>query len=265
MRTREPRCLAPMDHRNIYNSPPPPLDAYHQSVWYGEPQPHTDRDPARAAHLAACVTALPGVGISTPPLAFVRARSRPVALGSYAMPPGAANTRLAPVSWPSTYYDSAVGPVYVSTYPLALSSSPPTSRMTSRSSCGGESTAHHLSPSIMPRGGLALAPGPPPGFRLGRTITSSSTLAAAAPLAGSGRSSRGPRGGRGDDKAHSSRKGGRAKSAGVASDTTTALVQAKSSGVSEWHMITAGGGDDDDGPPQPRDPLGPKRYSKYYQ
>ena len=53
-------------------------------------------------------------------------------------------------------------------------------------------------------------------------------------------------------------------SVGVAADELSYIVRAKSSGISDWHLITADGGDDDD-PPQPRDPLGPKRYSKFYQ
>lgn len=41
---------------------------------------------------------------------------------------------------------------------------------------------------------------------------------------------------------------------------------AKRAGTSEWHLITADGGDDGPGdPPEKADPLGPKRFSKYYQ
>ena len=240
----------------------PRFDApYVQSAGYSEQHPRMDRHPSRTTPRAAYVTALPGVGIPTPPPAIVRASSSPMAPGGQGAPPGAAHAMLAPASWPRTYYDPAVGPAYVSTYPLTVASSPSTtpqltaSRSTSRSrsSSSGDSTAYNVGAPSMSRSGLAvMPPSLPPSVRLSRKLSGS---AAAAAVPGPSQRSR--------DR--SPRKGGRAKGDGDASDVTSAIVQAKSSGVSEWHMITAGGGDDDDGPPQPRDPLGPKRYSKYYQ
>lgn len=80
-----------------------------------------------------------------------------------------------------------------------------------------------------------------------------------------------PRSDRGADKPRSPRKTASAKwsegSGGGGdrdADRLSYISRAKSSGISDWHLVTAGG-DDDEGPLQPRDPLGPKRFSKFYQ
>ena len=275
---------------DVYKSPP----SFDTTRMYqcGDQLPRTGNDPARATPRATYLVAPPMEGASTLPVpAFARSESAmgifsvgmyasppsmsrgtyasppSISPGSHASPPPGAAYAPVPATWSTGYFDPTIGPAYISKYPLALSSSPPTarqspaSRMINRSSSSGESTSF-LSASSMSLGS-AVAPGPPsppPSFRLVRT-TSGPTVVVKVP--GSSPKSRGPRSVQGDDKPRSPRKGGRAKGAGDALDTADVIARAKSSGVSDWHLITADG--DDDGPPQPRDPLGPKRYSKYYQ
>ena len=245
----------------------------------GVQQRRMDADPSRATSRAGYFMIMPGGGALPPPApALVRAGSARsiaasptsmsigssasppgVSSGSYASPPPGAAYATAPGVW---CFDAYVGPAYVSTYPLTMSSSPPTARqspatrMINRSSSSSGDSASSLSMALS----SAVTPVPPPGFRLVR-MTSGPTIVTTAP--GSSAKSRGPRTVLSRGKSHSPRKAGRVKGGSDAPDATNAIVQAKASGVSEWHMITADG--DDDGPPQPRDPLGPKRFSKYYQ
>ena len=263
-------------------APQPPIfdTDYDQPPMYSD---RTDLDSARAPPRPAYSIALPGGGfayavpppapqplpVAPPPPspAFVPAAfgMSYLSAGPYASvgpPMGAAFAMPSPVAWQSGYYEPAVGPVYAAGYPQVVASSPlpparaqPTPRgaMISRGSSG--ENASYLSATSISRGST-VPPAPPPGFRLPRK----SAHRAPAPRP----KSRGPRSDRGGDDCRSARRAtGGARSGAGDEDETSFISRAKQSGVSEWHLITANG--DDDGPPQPRDPLGPRRYSKYYQ
>lgn len=286
-----------MDPRDFYlqslgsapshSQPPFDTDYLDHPQMYSDQAPRTDLDSARTTRPAYSI-ALPGGGFAyavplpapqplpVAPPAFVPAGFGSMSYLPYASvgpPLGASFAMPSPVTWQSGYYEPTVGPVYAAGYPHAVASSPlpparahPTTRgaMISRGSSG--ENASYLSATSISRGST-VPPAPPPGFRLPRkSVHRAPRPKSRGPRSDRGgddyRSARSDRGG--DDYRSARRAAGGARSSGAGDeDETSYISRAKQSGVSEWHMITAGG--DDDGPPQPRDPLGPRRYSKYYQ